>query len=98
MENRPRLSSTDGPPALIWREIVLLSTLFPNRQWRPTHHFRGTTERGSNQWPADASEVTVSKITAPTAGFGIVVDDPPGSSDAIHRHKAHAFVYVLEGS
>jgi quercetin dioxygenase-like cupin family protein len=28
----------------------------------------------------------------------IVVDYPPGSSDAIHRHNAHAFVYVLEGS
>ena len=23
---------------------------------------------------------------------------PPGSSDPIHRHNAHAFLYVLEGS
>jgi quercetin dioxygenase-like cupin family protein len=23
---------------------------------------------------------------------------PPGSSDPIHRHNAHAFVYVLEGT
>jgi len=28
----------------------------------------------------------------------ITVDYPPGSSDPIHRHNAHAFVYVLEGS
>src|SRR5215469_2576341 len=28
----------------------------------------------------------------------IVVDYPPGSTDAIHRHNAHAMVYVLEGS
>lgn len=28
----------------------------------------------------------------------IVVDYPPGSVDPIHRHNAHAFVYVLEGS
>ena len=28
----------------------------------------------------------------------ITVDYPPGSSDSIHRHNAHAFVYVLEGS
>src|SRR5215831_16527089 len=28
----------------------------------------------------------------------ITVVYPPGSSDAIHRHNAHAFVYVLEGS
>lgn len=31
-------------------------------------------------------------------GLMIVVDYPPGSSDPIHRHNAHAFVYVLEGS
>jgi quercetin dioxygenase-like cupin family protein len=28
----------------------------------------------------------------------ISVEYPPGSSDPIHRHNAHAFVYVLEGS
>jgi quercetin dioxygenase-like cupin family protein len=31
-------------------------------------------------------------------GLMIIVDYPPGSMDAIHRHNAHAFVYVLEGS
>ena len=28
----------------------------------------------------------------------ITVDYPPGSTDPIHRHNAHALVYVLEGS
>ena len=28
----------------------------------------------------------------------ITVEYPPGSVDPIHRHNAHAFVYVLEGS
>ncbi len=28
----------------------------------------------------------------------IIVEYPPGSSDPIHRHNAHAVVYVLEGS
>jgi quercetin dioxygenase-like cupin family protein len=28
----------------------------------------------------------------------ITVDYPPGSIDPIHRHNAHAFIYVLEGS
>ena len=28
----------------------------------------------------------------------ITVEYPPGSLDPIHRHNAHAFVYVLEGS
>lgn len=31
-------------------------------------------------------------------GLMITVDYPPGSTDPIHRHNAHAFVYVLEGS
>ncbi len=31
-------------------------------------------------------------------GVMITVTYPPGSSDPIHRHNAHAFVYVLEGS
>lgn len=31
-------------------------------------------------------------------GVMLIVDYPPGSSDSIHRHNAHAFVYVLEGS
>src|SRR5262245_63775048 len=28
----------------------------------------------------------------------ITVEHAPGGSSAIHRHNAHAFVYVLEGS
>jgi len=28
----------------------------------------------------------------------ITVEYPPGNVDPIHRHNAHAFVYVLEGS
>lgn len=28
----------------------------------------------------------------------ITVEYPPGSSDPVHRHYAHAFVYVVEGS
>lgn len=31
-------------------------------------------------------------------GLMITVDYPPGATDAIHRHNAHVFVYVLEGS
>jgi len=31
-------------------------------------------------------------------GQMIIVDYPPGSSDPIHRHNAHGFIYVLEGS
>jgi quercetin dioxygenase-like cupin family protein len=31
-------------------------------------------------------------------GLMLIVEYPPGSTDAIHRHNAHGFIYVLEGS
>jgi quercetin dioxygenase-like cupin family protein len=31
-------------------------------------------------------------------GLVIIVEYAPGGSDPIHRHNAHAFLYVLEGS
>jgi len=31
-------------------------------------------------------------------GLMITVEYPPGGIDPIHRHNAHAFVYVLEGT
>ncbi len=31
-------------------------------------------------------------------GLMIAVEYPPGASDPVHRHHAHGFIYVLEGS
>ena len=31
-------------------------------------------------------------------GLMIIVEYPPGNADPIHRHNAHGFIYVLEGS
>jgi quercetin dioxygenase-like cupin family protein len=31
-------------------------------------------------------------------GVMLMIEYPPGSSDPIHRHNAHGFIYVLEGS
>ena len=31
-------------------------------------------------------------------GLMIMVEYPPGTADPIHRHNAHAFLYVLEGT
>ena len=43
----------------------------------------------------------MSKIMADVSGkegLMIAVEYPPGGADPIHRHNAHAFLYVLEGS
>lgn len=38
------------------------------------------------------------KETPDKEGTMILVEYPPGAADPIHRHNAHAFLYVLEGS
>lgn len=54
---------------------------------------------------AAAPEASVrSLVTEPLPEYAgkevqmIVVEYPPGAADPVHRHDAHAFVYVLEGS
>jgi quercetin dioxygenase-like cupin family protein len=52
---------------------------------------------------AQEPEVTplMSKVMTDVSGkegLMITVEYPPGGSDPIHRHNAHAFLYVLEGS
>jgi quercetin dioxygenase-like cupin family protein len=52
--------------------------------------------------PADAADVkelfAIDLADYPTKeGRIIEVSYPPGAQDVVHRHDAHAFVYVLEG-
>jgi quercetin dioxygenase-like cupin family protein len=52
---------------------------------------------------ADDAAVTslMSKELGDIAGkevLMLVVEYPPGNAEPVHRHNAHAFVYVLEGS
>jgi len=55
--------------------------------------------------PLMAQEGKVTSLTAKDLtefsgkeGLMITVEYAPGGSDPVHRHDAHAFVYVLEGS
>jgi quercetin dioxygenase-like cupin family protein len=60
------------------------------------------------QQPSAASQAPHASVTPLTSkdlpdlpgkeALMIIVDYPPGSVDPIHRHNAHAFIYVLEGS
>jgi quercetin dioxygenase-like cupin family protein len=54
-----------------------------------------------NQAPQAAVTPLTSKDLPEFPGKEVLmftVEYPPGSVDPIHRHNAHAFVYVLEGS
>ncbi|SFP19835.1 cupin domain-containing protein [Variovorax sp. 770b2] len=51
--------------------------------------------------PEAAATVLMTKDLADMPGkeaISFIVDFPPGSVDPVHRHDAHAFIYVLEGS
>ena len=51
--------------------------------------------------PEAAATVLMAKDLADMPGkeaISFIVDFPPGSVDPVHRHDAHAFIYVLEGS
>jgi quercetin dioxygenase-like cupin family protein len=56
--------------------------------------------------PASAPEAKVTELLSKDLkdipgnkeGQMITVEYPPGAVDPVHRHNAHAFVYVLEGS
>ena len=57
---------------------------------------------GPKEAPKEAKVTTLFSKDLPDfpgkEGLMITVEYPPGGSDPIHRHNAHAFVYVLEGS
>ena len=51
--------------------------------------------------PEAAATILMTKDLADMPGkeaISFIVDFPPGSVDPVHRHDAHAFIYVLEGS
>src|SRR5262245_32846248 len=50
--------------------------------------------------PANVKEIMSEPLTdiPGKEGLMLLVTYPPGSADEIHRHNAHAFVYVIEGS
>ena len=57
--------------------------------------------QAQNTPPAPSVETLMTKALADYPGkeaVVITVTCPPGAADPIHRHDAHAFVYVLEGS
>ena len=60
-----------------------------------------TAQQAANQAPQASVTPLTSKDLPEFPGkevLMITVEYPPGSVDPIHRHNAHAFVYVLEGS
>lgn len=63
--------------------------------------FAGSAVAAEQQAPAAVVSSMLTKALNDYPGkevLMITVDYPPGAVDPVHRHNAHAFVYVLEGS
>lgn len=63
----------------------------------------GARTRGTE--PTGAPEAKVTELVSKELkdvpgkeGLMITVEYPPGSVDPVHRHNAHSFIYLLEGS
>jgi quercetin dioxygenase-like cupin family protein len=90
---RIRTSKSVGPPRFIYALIVcalIVATLGVSSR------VAATTEPKE----AKVTQLFSKDLTdlPGKEGLMLMVEYPPGSSDPIHRHNAHAFIYVLEGS
>jgi quercetin dioxygenase-like cupin family protein len=75
-------------------KLVLMLVCLMSVTLEPAVHSRKPKE--AKVTPLLSKDLT--DIAPGKEGLMITVDYPPGASDPIHRHNAHVFVYVLEGS
>jgi len=59
---------------------------------------RGTEAKGLEAKVTELLSKDLPDLPGNKEGLMITVEYPPGSKDPIHRHNAHGFIYVLEGS
>jgi len=59
---------------------------------------RATEAKGLEAKVTELLSKDLTDVPGNKQGLMITVEYPPGSKDPIHRHNAHGFIYVLEGS
>jgi quercetin dioxygenase-like cupin family protein len=63
-----------------------------------TGSMAGQEARGTEAKVTELLSKDLTDLAGNKEGLMITVEYPPGSKDPIHRHNAHGFIYVLEGS
>jgi quercetin dioxygenase-like cupin family protein len=58
----------------------------------------GFTAPAAAQEPPKVTTLFSRDLSESKEATMLIVEYPPGGADPVHRHDAHAFVYVLEGS
>ncbi len=93
----PQATPASNPPGKVGKVVALLlcGIVFAALS-KVTLTMAATTEPKE----AKLTELMSKDLTdlAGKEGLMLLIEYPPGSSDPIHRHNAHGFIYVLEGS
>jgi quercetin dioxygenase-like cupin family protein len=66
--------------------------------WLAGHEVKGAEAKALEAKVTELLSKDLTDLPGNKEGLMITVEYPPGSSDPIHRHNAHGFIYVLEGS
>ena len=66
--------------------------------WLATGLLAGQEAKGQDAKVTEVLSKDLTNLPGNKEGLMIIVEYQPGGSDPIHRHDAHAFIYVLEGS
>lgn len=66
--------------------------------WLAGHEVKGAEAKALEAKVTELLSKDLTDLPGNKEGLMITVEYPPGSKDPIHRHNAHGFIYVLEGS
>ena len=66
--------------------------------WLAGQEAKGAEAKGHEAKVTELLSKDLTSLPGNKEGLMIIVEYPPGSSDPVHRHNAHGFIYVLEGS
>ena len=78
------------------RTILVLACLATG--WLAGQEAKGAEAKGHEAKVTELLSKDLTNLPGNKEGLMIIVEYPPGSTDPIHRHNAHGFIYVLEGS
>jgi uncharacterized protein YbjT (DUF2867 family)/quercetin dioxygenase-like cupin family protein len=85
--------------------LLLCGIVFAALSLGETSAEESTTDKSKVTATTDPKEAKVTQLFSKDLadlpgkeGLMLLIEYPPGSTDPIHRHNAHGFIYVLEGS
>ncbi|HEU0273969.1 MAG TPA: cupin domain-containing protein [Candidatus Udaeobacter sp.] len=85
--------------------LLLCGVVFAALSLRDAAAADSTTEKSHVATTTEPKEAKVTQLFSKDLtdlpgkeGLMLLIEYPPGSSDPVHRHNAHGFIYVLEGS